>query len=368
MRALALLAAAGASCNLLAPGGPDGAASEDARGPDADAEGEPSGDAEGGDAAPHAGPATLVIQTFEFGAERLCDLDGDGDLDNALADRGADAAAVITRVLSAAVAGAYEGPIRYLIHFPWIEDLRLPEDGETTVVVLKGIDQDWPPDEDDDFSGNEPYWVSGGFLDGCGEPVYVQQAGIRGGRLEAVSGIPVPLAFEDAPILLVRAGRAEGTVEPHFVSADLSVCGYVVVAELGAVPMADGPEVTLLELLLAGGAPLGIPGVSGVAPDLDLDGDGLETFVLDDSWHIRRCIDGDGATAIEGPSCWEDPRIADGVSLVVLLGTTRAVCGGSQEGWQADAQGECREPAGESTWQQSCGCGQPLPSQPPWCQ
>jgi hypothetical protein len=52
----------------------------------------------------------------------------------------------------------------------------------------------------------------------------------------------------------------------------------------------------------------------GAQPDIDLDGDGLETYEVDFSGSVLRCHDADG-TVIEGATCLSDPRIADGFSI-----------------------------------------------------
>jgi len=53
----------------------------------------------------------------------------------------------------------------------------------------------------------------------------------------------------------------------------------------------------------------------GFQPDVDLDGDGLETFEIDPaSYEVLSCRDGDG-TPIDGAGCLHDARVADGYSL-----------------------------------------------------
>ena len=49
-------------------------------------------------------------------------------------------------------------------------------------------------------------------------------------------------------------------------------------------------------------------------PDIDLDGDGLERYVLDAEAQVTTCFDADD-TEIPGTDCLEDPRMADGFSL-----------------------------------------------------
>jgi hypothetical protein len=55
-------------------------------------------------------------------------------------------------------------------------------------------------------------------------------------------------------------------------------------------------------------------------PDIDLDGDGLETITtVDNQTDIVSCTDGDGTTVIEGADCPCDPRMADGYSIAFEL-------------------------------------------------
>jgi hypothetical protein len=49
-------------------------------------------------------------------------------------------------------------------------------------------------------------------------------------------------------------------------------------------------------------------------PDIDMDADGIERFVLDEGARVAGCYDGDGAEIV-GPDCLEDPRMADGYSI-----------------------------------------------------
>ena len=54
--------------------------------------------------------------------------------------------------------------------------------------------------------------------------------------------------------------------------------------------------------------------LTGIQPEIDVDGDGLETIDLDSNAEIFQCHDGDGSL-IEGAYCLEDPRIADGFGM-----------------------------------------------------
>jgi hypothetical protein len=80
------------------------------------------------------------------------------------------------------------------------------------------------------------------------------------------------------------------------------------------------PEPTNFDdVMIAGSSILGIR-TQPVQPDVDLDGDGLETYETLTTGAtgcqpvVVACIDGDG-TRIEGDHCDEDPRMADGHSV-----------------------------------------------------
>jgi hypothetical protein len=69
-------------------------------------------------------------------------------------------------------------------------------------------------------------------------------------------------------------------------------------------------------------------------PDVDLDGDGLETFYDTESadpdagtlkdGRIDKCVDGDG-TVILGLDCPSDSRIADGYKMIFVIHGVRAI-------------------------------------------
>ena len=53
-------------------------------------------------------------------------------------------------------------------------------------------------------------------------------------------------------------------------------------------------------------------------PDIDVDGDGLESFYDDDGDEvIDRCVDGDGETTYPGNDCIFDPAFVDAYQLLL---------------------------------------------------
>jgi hypothetical protein len=110
------------------------------------------------------------------------------------------------------------------------------------------------------------------------------------------------------------------------------LCGAIPVTTIAGLPnflgmvggMAPVPcddtvaETTLGDVLVGGTSVFGI-NIGPAQPDVDLDGDGLEFYEVDDSGPfgcqavISACIDGDG-TRIAGHDCPGDARMADGWS------------------------------------------------------
>lgn len=279
------------------------------------------------------GSMTNVVMEGTVLTERLCDVDGDGSLDNAVGNLGSPNAELLALFLSSLFRGAIEFESRLVIHFPWVDDLRRPADDDLVIVPFDGRDVDLDPS--DDFLGAEPFYIEANELDACGEPAsYLVGARLTEGNLLARGGVIPGLLSQD-----VAAHNAEltGTVQPQGAGSDLLLCGYITTHDLGAGSR-DGW--TLLELFLAGGAPIGMSSVSGLTPDIDVDGDGLERYELDEQYQLRACIDGNRIETT-GRECWRDESMADGFSLTMRLLSTSATFAGREPDWQLSVQGSC---------------------------
>jgi hypothetical protein len=344
LRAQALLFAAGilASCDPADPGHADA---------DADADTPAEADLEAGrdvepDAGrpPEPGPITLVVDERGVTAERLCDVDGDGTLDNALANLGSPTAELAASAVTSALQSTiFQQGVRTVLHFPWVDDVGVPDDPDTVGMAFGGRDTDVPQDRDDDFSGEEPFYAIWSDLDGCGEPLFfTDRARIADGELDA------HLAYYTFEGVAFRDGvGCSGTLAAGGASARFSLCSYGSPADLGA---ATFDTWTWLEVLVGGGRLFGLPTIPGVTPDIDVDGDGLERFILGPDGRIAACLDGDGYTTIDGADCWQDPRIADGFSITIVLHAVRARFAGPEPGWEQKVDGGCDEPPAESLW------------------
>lgn len=106
--------------------------------------------------------------------------------------------------------------------------------------------------------------------------------------------------------------------------------GFMV--EIGDPCDGSDEDPTLADMMI-GGATIAVIRLRATAPDVDLDGDGLESFEV--AWSgprgcqpvVTACIDGNG-TRIEGRRCYDDPRIADGYSSALTFTATRAMITG----------------------------------------
>jgi hypothetical protein len=224
-----------------------------------------------------------------------------------------------------------------------VDDPGPPEDRDTFAIAVGGEDTDVPKDRDDDFSGEEPFYATWSDLDSCGEPLFfTDRAEIHRGVLDAHL---VSYVFEG--VAMRNGVLASGLIARRGASIDISLCSFATPAELGPAVF---DARTWLEVLVGGGRVFGLPTVPGVTPDIDLDGDGLERFIVDEAGQITGCIDGDGYTTIDGPDCWQDPHMADGFSVTAVLHGVGARFAGLAPGWQAHFDGGCDEPPAESLW------------------
>jgi hypothetical protein len=312
--------------------------------PDGDRDARPDGDP---DAAPTSGPLTSVCAELAFTTERMCDLDGDGDLDNVLADLGSPAGDLGVMVLNTFVSGRMDTVTRLIIHMPHVDDLTGPNDDQIFAIITDGTDADEPPDPSDDFLGGETFYVKAEQLDPCGEPLqYYDDGRIEDGQV-TIRGDAVPLTLYGD--ITFFASQVVGRVEPFGESGALSVCLHGTIRVLGQVDADIVEDMSMLELFTAGGSVVGIPGMPGLTPDVDLDGDGLERLLLDEEGHLASCVDGDH-TFVEGRDCWQDDRMADAFSLVVAMSGVSAQIAGPEPGWRSRVEGTCEDPPAESLW------------------
>ncbi len=280
----------------------------------------------------------LVVDTLNIAtsATQGCDLDVDGRVDNRLGPGLGTLGAFIGSQLQNDVR---DGSLLVLMAFLGLDDPQGIDDNDLRIAWMRGQDVD--ADASNNFTGSAELRVVSSSLDVSGTPNSTIQSSIAARML---SGGPesISIPFRLFPIDLMQ-GRVRGTTEAvagrlYRTDAGL-LCGGVRVSLLATLrpdlagdiamanPACDASTVTIADLLIAGGDILVDVGGGSVSPfaigpaaiDLDLDGDGLESFEVlrtgPDGCQgvVTACFDGDG-TRIEGRGCMSDPRIVDGYS------------------------------------------------------
>ncbi len=289
-------------------GGSDAAASADAapNGPDA-------GFNEA--ACPSSYGLSSVSSTFSVPASTVgFDLDGDDMVNNNVAT-----SVVATLINSSLSSSINDGSLRTLTELRDFTALGT-DDSSVNVVLYGGIDSDSPADTADDFAGDESYyfdrlWVAPADC----APVAEIPSTYTGGTVEGTADtaqlyISALGGFVDFQRVHLSATIEADTAGVKTVAGTPALFG-------GAIPicsLSKGPGTIGMSALED------IVRIGGVQPDIDLDGDGLETIQAQAGDGVVSCTDGDG-TVIMGSDCACDPRIADGFSItfqIDLVGAT----------------------------------------------
>jgi hypothetical protein len=95
---------------------------------------------------------------------------------------------------------------------------------------------------------------------------------------------------------------------------------------------------TFLEILVYPALALGDPTLQGVQPDIDVDRDGLERFVIDEtSGVLLDCLDDDNLSIQSGRDCAANLEVADGFSFHILVDAAVATLDGCAPAWEETA-------------------------------
>lgn len=271
---------------------------------------------------------SLIVNTLSIDRTMGCDYSGDGMPDNSFGAAFGPLLGALNGQLENAIT---EGSFILLLSMIGLDSPMA--DPNLRLAWVTGTDGD--TNAANNFSGASDFFADAAAIDAAsGDPVTSFGSSIVASR---ISGGPEDVSIPIAGLfpLDLRQGRINGlvTASGDDVSGITSglLCGAIPVTTLAglpnivdmflpggtpSVPCSDTVTETNLGDVLIGGHRLGI---GPAQPDVDLDGDGLEFYVVDDTGPARcqavvtACIDGDG-TMIAGHDCTSDPAMADGWS------------------------------------------------------
>ncbi|MCC7542682.1 MAG: DUF4215 domain-containing protein [Deltaproteobacteria bacterium] len=253
---------------------------------------------------------------------RWCDLDEDGQGDNALAEVGMQ---IVLDTLFNPDTSMHSAWVALVFDGLDLSVLREGGSGADESVQLAGVVvTDANDNTFDNFTGvgefltaPESFAADGTIRVGAMSVGPMSRFRIDADRLafsyRTMDGMGAPLRID------IRRATIEGTLRVTDDGSRIrdvrsgSVCGAISIRSFLSIPSpVDGSGATLAEDLVRG---LNIGGfvLPPARPDIDLDDDGLEQFEIVDG-NIEACIDGDG-TRIAGSGCIMDLRIADGLSI-----------------------------------------------------
>jgi len=281
----------------------------------------------------------MVINSLAIGGPDVgCDYSGDGRPDNSLARAFGIGVELLNMQLSMAVR---DGSLLLLMQFLGLDDPAGVNDDAVTVAWLQGEDADMDPTNN--FSGSGELLASADAYDAMGNPLTSFSSSIRTRMLAGgPEDVSIPVSF--VPIEL-RGGRIHATTTASAGSMtgldEGLLCGAAPISIFALLPnfldMVGTPAPpcdgsmdsgSMADVLVGGATVFGIP-IGGTQPDVDLDGDGLEYFEVNDSGPagcqavISACVDGDGRR-VEGRGCAADPSFADGYSTGLPFTAVRA--------------------------------------------
>ncbi|MAQ16047.1 MAG: hypothetical protein CMN30_14815 [Sandaracinus sp.] len=284
---------------------------------------------------------SLVVNSLLFGDRTVgCDYSGDGEPDNQFAAALGSLAPLVNDMFLADAPA--NGDLLLALHMLGLDDPTAANDPSFSIAFMQANDPDGNPDNN--LTGMGTLEADPNAFDAAGRPLTAFASRVSSSML--VGGpedILLPIGF--LPIEL-RRGQIRGTTTAAGGEltglTDGVLCGAVPASTIAVLPniidMFTGSDAepcdgsttpTSLADVLIGGTPDGfIFPLRGSAPDVDLDGDGLERFEVTSTGPrgcqpvVTACIDGDG-TRVEGRDCVMDPDFQDGWSAGFELTAVR---------------------------------------------
>ena len=232
------------------------------------------------------------------------DLNGDGTIDNSFGNLPTALRDQINKDIQSSFDTGAQFFVLNLANWgdPWTTDA--PD-----VLVQMLLARDADTDPANNFDGTGQFYVDPLSFDlDCEPTLKADQASITNGVMTATARV-FQIPFLNWQTLYFSGAKATATFDASFMFASLVTGGTLRYCSLAQATV-QGQTGSMLELLINNQAS------TGVYPDIDIDGDGLE-HVVTDGVHVTECIDGDGVTHIPGQDCPCDPRIQDGYSITV---------------------------------------------------
>jgi len=283
-----------------------------------------------------------VIQTLAFaGRGHGCDFSGDGAPDNRLAVALGPVLPLLNDM--GVQRGIDSGSVILLMSMLGLDDPSGANDDSLTVAWMQGTDPDG--DATNNFTGSATLAPAAGSFDVAGNPTTSFASSLMSRMLHGgPEDIEIPISF--LPLEL-KGSQISGTTratggELHDIQNG-QLCGAIPVSTFAFLPnlldmfsgmtspACDGSAAaTSMADVMIGGTPRGsLVSLRGTQPDVDVDGDGLESFEVQRTGAtgcqpvIIACVDGDG-TRVEGRDCALDPRFEDGFSSSLDFTSIRA--------------------------------------------
>jgi hypothetical protein len=249
-------------------------------------------------------PGRSYIERVELAGPGVgFDLNGDGTIDNAFGNL----PPTLRDQLNKDVESSFDtGSQFFVLNLAnWDPPTANAADVVTQILLVRDADTD----PSNNFNGTGTFYADALSFDlDCEPKIKGDHASITNGMMTA-DAKQFEIPFLNWQTLTFSNVQATAAFDSQFMFASLVTGGTVLFCTLSQSNV-QGQTGTLLELLVNNQASL------GVYPDIDVDGDGVETVVTDGTY-VTECIDGDG-THIPGPNCACDPRIQDGYSLTIV--------------------------------------------------
>ncbi|MBI4509926.1 MAG: hypothetical protein HY698_09845 [Deltaproteobacteria bacterium] len=174
-------------------------------------------------------------------------------------------------------------------------------------AFFRAVDADEPPDPTNNYDGAGRFLaVQEQFDVNCRPTSKFDEARVRGRRVEMKTDrLPFVVGWRGTAEF--RRLQFEGEFDDTRTRLQAKVGAAWTSCSLSTLPSPMNQEVSSLD---------GLVGLE-ILPDIDMDGDGLETMVMENQ-RVIACIDGDGSR-IDGKNCACDPRIADGYSIAYFM-------------------------------------------------